>query len=313
MAILDDYLACAREVADWNTVESRVDITVFHQAFASPTETIAALRDFEIVCLMRDRTPLSAQTLAHLPNLRFITFTGRNNATLDIAAAVARGITVSYTERQVVESTTELIWALIMSVVRQLPANDSALRAGHWQHTVGMTLIGKTLGVVGLGRIGTPIARFGRAFGMDVVAWSPRLTDDGAAAVGARRVDFDALLASSDVVTLHVALNDGTRGLIGARELELMRPGAYLINTSRGPIVDQEALIEALHKGTIAGAGLDVYDQEPLPAGHPLISAPNTVLLPHLGFVTRETMTMFYEDSAENVEAWLDGTPIRVI
>jgi phosphoglycerate dehydrogenase-like enzyme len=313
VAILDDYLRCSRELADWSRVESRADITVFTEPLGTPERVVAALRDFEVLCLMRDRTPLSAATLAHLDRLAYITFTGGVNKTLDLGAATGRGITVSRTGGGVSASTIELIWALIMATARQLPANDASLRAGTWQRTLGTVLAGKTLGVVGLGRLGRRIAECGRFFDMDVVAWSRSLSNETAAAVGARRVDRDELLATADVVTLHVPLTDDSRGLIGARELALMKPTAYLVNTSRGPIVDEAALVDALRRGTIAGAGLDVYDLEPIPADHPLIGAPNAVLLPHLGFVSRENLAVFYQDSADNIAAWLDGAPIRLV
>ena len=313
VAIVDDYLHCALDLADWSRVASRADLTVFTEPLRGPDRIVEALRDFEVLCLMRDRMPLSADTLARLEKLAFITFTGGRNQTLDTGAALARGIQVSYTGGALTASTTELIWALIMATARQLPANDASLRAGTWQRTLGTVLGGKTLGIIGLGRLGRRIAAYGKAFDMSVIAWSPHLTDDAATAAGARRVDRDELLSTADVVTVHVALNAGTRGLIAARELGLMKPSAYLVNTSRGPIVDEAALIEALTSGTIAGAGVDVYDVEPLPADHPLTRAPNTVLLPHLGFVSRENLAVFYQESADNVAAWLDGAPIRLV
>jgi phosphoglycerate dehydrogenase-like enzyme len=313
VAILDDYLHCARDVADWSRVESRAPITVFTSPLGTPDRVVDALQHFEILCLMRDRQPLSGEAIAALPKLAFITFTGGSNATLDTAAAAARRVQISHTTSSVTASTTELIWALIMATVRQLPANDASLRAGRWQATLGGVLAGKTLGIIGLGRIGKRIAEFGRFFDMTVVAWSPHLTDDVAAAAGARRVDRNELLASSDVVTLHVPLSAGTRALIGANELAAMKPTAFLVNTSRGPIVDETALVDALRNDTIAGAGLDVYDTEPLPADHPLTRAPNAVLLPHLGFVSRENMAVLYQDSADNIAAWLDGAPIRLL
>jgi phosphoglycerate dehydrogenase-like enzyme len=312
-AILDDYLHCARDVADWSRVTSRADVTVFTEALGSPDRVVEALRDFEILCLMRDRQPLSADTLAALPKLAFVSFTGSHNATLDTAAALRQGIQLSYTTGGVTGSTTELIWALIMATVRQLPANDASLRSGRWQATLGSVLGGKTLGIIGLGRLGKRVAELGRCFEMSVAAWSPHLTDELATASGARRVDRDELLSTSDVVTIHVPLNSGTRGLVGAKDLARMKPTAFLVNTSRGPIVDESALIRALHDGTIAGAGLDVYDTEPLPADHPLLGTPNTVLLPHLGFVSRENFAVFYQESADNIAAWLDGAPIRVV
>jgi phosphoglycerate dehydrogenase-like enzyme len=310
VAVLDDYLRCARELADWSGVEARADVVVYHEPLADP---VVELHDVDVVCLMRDRTPLSAATLAALPGLRLITFTGMVNATLDVSAATAQGIQVCYTDRGVPQATPELIWGLLLAVTRRLPANDAALRAGVWQQSLGVGLAGRTLGLIGLGRLGTRIAGYARAFEMDVLAWSPHLTDERAGAVGARRVGFTELLASSDVVSVHVPLRPSSRGLIGAAELGRMRPTAILLNTSRGPIVDEAALIDALTNGTIAGAGLDVYDDEPLPAGHPLLSAPNTVLLPHLGFVTRENLTLMYEDTVANVTAWLDGAPIRLV
>jgi phosphoglycerate dehydrogenase-like enzyme len=313
VAVLDDYLDVARELVDWSPVESRADVVVFTEPFASPDETVTALRGFDVVCCMRDRTPLSAETLGRLPDLKLITFQLGGNATLDRHAAHAQGIAVANTSRTVVTATSELIWGLILAVVRAIPANDASLRAGRWQHSIGVGLEGRTLGIVGLGKLGRKIAAYGRAFDMSVIAWSPHLTDEAAAEVGAVRVGFDELLSTADVVTVHVALKRETRGLIGAREIGLMRRDAYLVNTSRGPIVTESAIIAALESGAIAGAGLDVFDREPLPADDPLLRAPNTVLTPHIGFVTRENMRVFYEDTVENVVAWLDGAPIRLV
>jgi phosphoglycerate dehydrogenase-like enzyme len=313
VAILDDYLQCARDVADWSRVTSRAEVTVFTEHLGAPDRVVEALRDFEILCLMRDRQPLSADTLAELPKLAFISFTGGRNGTLDVAAAQARGIKISHTTRGVASSTTELIWALIMATVRQLPANEASLRSGRWQATLGSVLGGKTLGIIGLGRLGKRIADFGRCFDMSVVAWSPHLTDERAAAAGARRVERDELLSTADVVTIHVPLNSGTRGLIGADEIALMKPTAFLVNTSRGPIVDEAALLEVLRDRRIAGAGLDVYDVEPLPAGHPLRTAPNTVLTPHLGYVSTGNYEQFYGDAVEDIAAFRAGKPVRVL
>jgi phosphoglycerate dehydrogenase-like enzyme len=310
IAVLDDYLGCARELADWSGVESRASVTVFREPVTDP---VGVLAEFDVLCLMRDRMPLPAATLARLPHLKLISFTGASNATLDIAAASAHGIQVCRTERGVPAATSELIWALILATVRRLPANDAALRAGRWQHSLGVVLAGRTLGIIGLGRLGQRVAGYANAFGMRVLATSRHLTDEQAAEHGAIRVDLDALLEQSDVVTVHVPLSDSSRGLLGERELRLLRPSAYLINTSRGPIVDETALVAALRTGRIAGAGLDVYDREPVAAGHPLLDAPNTVLLPHLGFVTRESLTLMYEDTVANVMAWLDGAPVRLV
>ncbi len=313
VAVLDDYLGLSLELVDWSAVSSRADITVFTESFASPDETVAALQGFDVVCCMRDRTPLSAETLAQLPGLKFITYQLRGNATLDWRAALAQGVQIANTSRTVFESTSELIWGLILAVVRRIPANDASIRAGGWQHSAGVGLAGKTLGIVGLGKLGRKVASYAQAFGMSVVAWSPHLTDELANEVGVRRVEFDELLRTADIVTVHVALKPETRGLIGAREIALMNQNAYLINTSRGPIVTESALIAALKDGAIAGAGLDVFDREPLAADDPILSAPNTVLTPHIGFVTHENMRVFYEDTMENVAAWLDGTPIRLV
>lgn len=313
VAVLDDYLRCSRAVADWSGVEAHAELAVFSEPLASPARTVEALRDFDALCMMRDRTPMSASTLDQLPRLRFISFTGTHNATLDFPAAKQRGIVVSHTSGGLPESTAELAWALIMATVRQLPANEASLRAGRWQATLGTMLAGKTLGIIGLGRMGTRVAGYARVFGMNVQAWSRNLTDARAHEHGVRRSDLDVLLASSDVVTLHVPLNEASRGLIGARQLALMKPSAYLVNTSRGPLVDSEALIAALHDRSIAGAGLDVYDREPVHVGDPMLVAPNVVMLPHLGFVSRENMTIMYQESVENLVAWLAGSPIRTL
>jgi phosphoglycerate dehydrogenase-like enzyme len=313
VAVLDDYLRCAREVADWSGVEAHAKLAVFTEPFASPARMVEALRDFDALCMMRDRTPMSASTLDQMPHLRFISFTGASNATLDLPAAKQRGIVVSHTLGGLPDSTAELAWALIMATVRQLPANEASLRAGRWQAALGTVLAGKTLGIIGLGRMGTRVAGYGRAFGMNVLAWSRDLTDARAHEHRVRRSDLDALLASSDVVTLHVPLSNESQGLIGVRELALMKPSAYLVNTSRGPLVDSEALIAALHEGSIAGAGLDVYDHEPVRPGDPMLVAPNLVMLPHLGFVSRENMTILYQESVENLAAWLAGSPIRTL
>jgi phosphoglycerate dehydrogenase-like enzyme len=313
IAILDDYVHAALDLADWSGVESRAEVTVFDRPLRTPADIVKALHDFDVLALMRDRMPLTAETLAQLPNLKLITFNGRHNATLDVPAAQAAGIAIARGQRMDQDSTAELVWGLILAVARRIPANDASLRAGDWQHSLGVKLQGKTLGIIGLGNLGRRVAAYGQAFGMPVIAWSRRLTSEVAAESGAVRVDLDELLSTADVVTVHVPLNSGTRGLIGAREIGLMRPTAYLVNTSRGPIVDETAIASALIDGAIAGAGLDVYDREPVAPDDPLLTAPNTVLLPHLGFVTQESMRMFYEDTVENVVAWLDGAPINLM
>jgi phosphoglycerate dehydrogenase-like enzyme len=273
----------------------------------------ARLADFDMVVAMRERTPFPRSLFERLPRLRLLVTTGMRNASIDLRAAADRGVVVSGTAG-LPSPTAELTWALILALVRHVPREDRATREGRWQETLGTTLKGRTLGVLGLGQLGSRVARVGKAFEMDVIAWSQNLTAERATAVGATLAGSrDELLARADVVTIHLVLSDRTRGLVGARELGLMRPTAYLVNTSRGPIVDQGALIATLHAGKIAGAGLDVYDEEPLPADHPLRRLPNTVITPHLGYVTEETYQIFYSQALEDVRAFLAGAPVRVL
>jgi phosphoglycerate dehydrogenase-like enzyme len=261
---------------------------------------------------MRERTPFPRSLLERLPELRLLVTTGRRNAAIDVAAAAERGVTVCGTASHPT-GPVELTWALILAVARHLPQEDASVRAGGWQETVGTDLAGSTLGIVGLGRLGERVATIGGAFGMDVVAWSQNLTAERAAEVGVRRVGRDELFASADVVTVHLVLSDRTRGLVGRAALARMKSSAILVNTSRGPIVDEAALLDALAAGTIAGAGIDVFDREPLPRHHPLRSAPRTVLTPHLGYVTERTYEVFFREAVEDVAAFLAGTPIRVL
>jgi phosphoglycerate dehydrogenase-like enzyme len=299
-------------MADWRSLPAGVDVVPFRDHLAAEAAVAARLATFDAVVAMRERTPFPRSLLERLPRLRLLVTTGMRNASIDLHAAAERGVLVCGT-RGLPYPTAELTWALILSLVRHVPREDRATRQGGWLETLGTGLNGKTLGVLGLGTLGSRVARIGRAFEMDVVAWSQNLTAERAAAVGARLVDRDELLGRADVVTVHLVLGERTRGLLGARELALMRPTAYLVNTSRGPIVDERALIEALRAGTIAGAGLDVYDEEPLPADHPFRRLPNTVITPHLGFVTEETYRLFYQDALEDVRAYLAGTPVRVL
>jgi phosphoglycerate dehydrogenase-like enzyme len=261
---------------------------------------------------MRERTPFPRALLEQLPKLRLLVTTGMRNRSIDVAAAKARGVAVCGTPG-LNTTTAELTWGLILALARQIPREDRELRTGRWQTTVGLGLAGRTLGILGLGSIGQQVARVGGAFGMKLVAWSQNLTEEKAKAAGAQRVERDALLAEADVLTIHLVLSDRTRGLVGARELELMKPSALLVNTSRGPIVDEQALAEALKRGTLAGAGIDVYGEEPIPRDHPLLIAPNTVLTPHLGYVTRESYRVYYEGAVEAIRAWQDGAPIRLL
>jgi phosphoglycerate dehydrogenase-like enzyme len=312
VALLDDYQGVALRLADWGSLPPGMEVVAFRDHAATEDAVVARLADFDVVVAMRERTPFPRPVLARLPRLRLLVTTGMRNAAIDLRAAGDLGIVVSGTPG-LPYPTAELAWGLILSLVRHIPREDRATRAGAWQETVGTGLNGKTLGVLGLGTLGSRVARVGTAFEMDVLAWSQNLTAERAAAVGARWAPRDELLARADVVTIHLVLSDRTRGLIGARELDLMRPTAYLVNTSRGPIVDEAALIRALQAGAIAGAGLDVFDEEPLPAEHPLRRLPNTVITPHLGYVTEETYRVFYRGALEDVQAYLAGAPIRVL
>src|SRR5215218_9790013 len=287
-------------------------IVVFHDHVADEDDVVARLDAFDIVVAMRERTPFPRSLLSRLPNLKLLVTTGARNKSIDLDAATDLGITVCGTGN-LPTPAVELTWALILAAVRNVPQEDAGMRAGGWQHTVGGDLAGGTLGVIGLGRLGERVARIGQAFGMDVVAWSQNLSDERAAEVGVRRVDKDELLATSDVVTIHVVLSDRTHGLIGARELSLMKHTAVLVNTSRGPIVDEEALIDAVRHGSIGGAGLDVYDTEPLPVDHPLRELRRVVLTPHIGYGTRNSYAIYHGEAVEDVVAWLAGSPVRVM
>ncbi|HEV7649012.1 MAG TPA: D-2-hydroxyacid dehydrogenase family protein [Actinophytocola sp.] len=313
VAVLDDYQHVALSYPYWATLPAGVSVVPFHE-HVPPADLPALLEPFDVVVAMRERTPLPGSLLAALPRLRLIVTAGMGNASIDLAAARARGITVCGTA-SAGSSTVELTWALLLALVRGIPAADASLRAGRWQagSLPGADLAGATLGVIGLGRLGSQVAAVARAFGMRVVAWSANLTAGRAAECGAEPVTLTELLSTSDIVTVHMRLSGRTRGLLGAPELASMKPTAYLVNTSRGPIVDQRALIGALTEGRLAGAGLDVYDLEPLPADHPLLSAPNTVLTPHLGYVSRRTFDVFFRDMVADIAAFHAGEPVRVI
>jgi phosphoglycerate dehydrogenase-like enzyme len=317
VAILDDYAGLAIGLADWSPVQNRAQVTVFDRHL-SEAEAADALRPFDVVCTMRERMALPRTLIERLPNLKLITIVGTSLPNLDMAAATERGVLVAHTDfahprfRAVRDPTPELAWGLMIATARNLAEEHRRMRDGGWQTTTGMTLCGKTLGLLGLGRTGKRMAEYAKVFGMRVIAWSQNLTEEAAAAAGARRVDKATLFQESDVVSVHLVLSERTRGLVGAPELALMKRHAYLINTSRGPIVDEPALIDALTSGRIAGAGLDVYDVEPLPPDHRLRALPNVTLSPHLGYGTREMLGAFYEDTVEAVVAWLDGAPIRI-
>jgi len=311
-AVLDDYQGVALSAADWGVLRGQVEVDVFRDPFSGPDDLVAALSGHEIVVIMRERTRFDADVLARLPALRLLVTTGMRNAAIDLDAAGRQGVVVCGTGGRS-EPTAELTWALVLGTARHIVTEAGALRSGGpWQQTVGVDLAGSRLGVVGLGTVGRQVARIGLAFGMDVLAWSPHLTEARAAEVGvALAASKEELLATSDVVTIHLVLSERTHHLVGAAELALMRPSAILVNTSRGPIVDERALVAALEDGTISGAGLDVFDTEPLPVDHPLRRLPTVLATPHVGYVTGRTYERFYGDVVEDISAYLAGAPIR--
>jgi phosphoglycerate dehydrogenase-like enzyme len=306
VAVLDDYGSVARGLGSWERLEDRAKVDFIAEHLDEPA---AHLAPYDVVVAMRERTAFPRAVLDRLPSLRLLVTTGMMNASIDLDAARDRGIVVCGTGSRG-GPTAELTWALVLGLVKHLREEDAAVRAGGWQQSPGGDLEGKRLG---LGRLGRRVAAVGLAFGMDVVAWSANLQASDAAEVGVTRVELDELLRTSHVVSIHQKLSDRTRGLLGARELALMRRDSLLINTSRGPIVDEAALLEALAAGSIGGAGLDVFDVEPLPPGHPLRTAPRTLLTPHLGYATEETFRGMFAEAVEDIEAWLDGAPVRVL
>ena len=310
VAILDDYQQIAGAYADWDRLKGRAEVTVFADHLSDEDALVARLAPFAAVALMRERTPFPRRILERLPNLKLITTSGMWNASVDLAACEERGIVVCGTQTGG-GGTAQVTWALIFALAQQITVVDRDVREGRWQTTVGDELAGKTLGLIGLGRVGTKVARAAAAFDMNVIAWSTNMTAERAAAAGAKRVERDELLTQADFVSVHLVLGDRSRGLLGKRELALMKPTAFLINTSRGPIVDESALIDTLRQKRIAGAGLDVFAVEPLPADHPLRRLPNTVLTPHIGYVSKSSYAVFYSQMLEDIEAWLAGAPIR--
>ncbi|MFJ9083638.1 D-2-hydroxyacid dehydrogenase family protein [Streptomyces sp. NPDC102384] len=313
-AVLDDYQGVARELADWDRLSGRVDVTYLNRYIDTRDELVALLGDCEIVVVMRERTPFPAELIARLPKLRLLVTSGMRNASIDLDAADAHGVTVCGTASNP-EPPVELTWALILGLARGVLTEGANLRdGGPWQSTLGADLHGRRLGLLGLGKIGARVARVGAAFGMDVAAWSQNLTAERAAEAGATlAASKEELLDTSDFVSVHLVLGDRTRGLLGADELRRMRRTAYLVNTSRAAIVDQEVLVRALREGWIAGAGSDVFDTEPLPADHPLRTAPNFLGLPHLGYVTRRNYEGFFQGAVEDIEAYLAGSPVRTL
>ena len=313
IAVLDDYQGVSQQLADWSILPEGCNVQVFRDHLSDLDAVAERLREFEVVCAMRERTPFPRELLERLPNLRLLVTTGMRNASIDTEAATDLGVLVCGTDGGPTNPPAELNWGLILALARHIHQEDSATRAGHWGTTLGPSLEGKVLGVLGLGRLGAAVAKVGVAFEMSVIAWSQNLTEERAAQHGATLVSKDELFQQSDVVSVHVQLSERTLGLVGARELALMKQTALLINTARGPIVDETALIDALRNGTIAGAGLDVFDQEPLPADHPFLQMDNTLLTPHLGYATPEQLSIRYQGTVEDIGAFLEGSPIRAL
>jgi len=305
IAVLDDYQNVALQSADWSVLRDRADIAVFQNHLADPDAVIERLLPFDVVCVMRERTPLPRNIIERLPNLKLIASTAPGNASIDVAAAGDHGIAVVHTG-YTSDPTIEFTWALILASARHIVTESNSVRSGGWQQTVGTDLGGKTLGVLGLGRIGSQVARIGGAFGMNLVAWSQNMTSEAAKAAGATLVSKDQLFEQADILTIHLVLSSRTRGLVGAAELGRMKPTARLINASRGPIVDEQALISVLKNRQIAGAAVDVFDIEPLPPSHPFRTLDNVLATPHIGYVSHDLYKTFYEDTVSNIRKWLD-------
>jgi phosphoglycerate dehydrogenase-like enzyme len=306
IAILDDYQNVALSMADWSVLKERATVTVFNDHLDDADAVIARLQPFDIVCVMRERTPMNRTIIERLPNLRLIASTAMVNAAIDVKAAAERDIEILHTGYSATPAI-ELTWALILGSVRNLVAENISLRAGGWQTLIGDDLAGKTLAVLGLGNIGSAVAKIGKAFGMEVIAWSQNLTAERAAEAGATLVSKEELFRQADILTIHQVLSRRTRGLVGANELALMKPTARLVNTARGHIIVEADLIAALRGGTISGAALDVFDQEPLPPDHPYRSLPNLLATPHIGYVSRDLYQRFYQDTVNNIRRWIDS------
>jgi phosphoglycerate dehydrogenase-like enzyme len=306
IAVLDDYQNVALSLADWSALDERATVTVFNDHLADSDAVVERLQPFDIVCVMRERTPMTRAIIERLPKLRLIASTGSRNASIDLKAAEERGVKVVHTG-YTSTPTIELTWALILASARNLAAENTSLRSGGWQQSVGDDMAGRTLGLLGLGNVGGAVAKIGAAFGMKVIAWSQNLTAERAAEVGATLVSKHEVFQNAEVVSIHLVLSDRTRGLVGAAELALMKATARLINTSRGPIVVEADLVAALKGKKIAGAAIDVFDQEPLPRGHPFRSLPNLLATPHIGYVSRGLYERFYQDTVANIARWLDS------
>ena len=311
-AFLDDYQNVAQSLLEEREMPEGLEVTVFHDHLSDEDALAARLQPFDAVCVMRERTPFRRALLERLPNLRLLVTSGMRNASIDLDGAGERGVTVCGTP-SVGAPTAELTWGLILGLLRHIPQEDRATRAGGWQETVGTGLPGKTLGVVGLGKLGARVARVGIAFDMDVVAWSQNLTEERCGEVGVTLVSKEELLARSDILTIHLVLSDRTRGLFRSADLARMKPTAVIVNTSRGPIVDEAALVEALRRGVIGGAGLDVFDTEPLPSDHPLRQCDNTIITPHLGYVEEANYGAYFDGYLAAIKGYMEGSPVNVV
>ena len=305
IAVLDDYQNAALESADWSVLGQRADVTVFKDHLVDPEAVIERLLPFDVICVMRERSPLPRNIIERLPNLKLIASTGTGNASIDVAGAGDRGIAVVHTGYSS-DPAIEFTWALILASARNIVTESNSVRSGGWQKTVGTDLRGKTLGVLGLGRIGSEVARIGKTFGMNLIAWSQNMTPQAAEAAGATLVSKNQLFEQADILTIHLVLSSRTRGLVGAAELARMKPTARLINTSRGPIVEEQALISVLQNKQIAGAAIDVFDVEPLPPDHPFRALDNVLATPHIAYVSQGLYKTFYEDTVSNIRKWLD-------
>lgn len=312
LAILDDYQGTAKDLTDWSQLPAGTEVEFFQDHIVDEDKLVERLKDFDIVQGMRERTPFTRSLLSRLPKLRLLITTGRRNASFDMAAASELGITVCGTNGGG-EGPTELTWGLILAMLRHIPEEEQRSREGSWGTTVGIGVKGKTLGLMGLGHIGSLVARVATAFDMNIIAWSQNLTAERAKECGATLVDKETLFKESDILSVHLVLSDRSRGLVGASDLAMMKPSAYLVNISRGPIVDEKALIDVLERRAIAGAALDTFDIEPLPKDHPLFKTPNTLICPHLGYVIDDSYQAFYAGVIENVRAFTSGEPVRTI
>lgn len=312
LAILDDYEGVALELADWNRLGPEIQIDVYRNNIKKENLVADRLLPYHILVIMRERTPFPRSLIERLSNLKLLVTTGDKNLAIDLTACHEKGIVVCGTGSSQT-AAAELAWALILASLRRIPQHDRAVREGRWVEAIGSGLSGKVLGVLGLGRLGAQVARIGSAFGMKVIAWSQNLTSQRAAEVGAVRVEKNEFFTTADIISIHVVLSERTRGLVGAYEIGLMKSKAYLINTSRGLVIEEKALIEALRNKRIAGAGLDVFEMEPLPPDHPFLTLDNTVLSPHIGYVTREGFRTYFMEACADVAAWLSGSPIRVL